>query len=385
MHRSPLVLFGAAALTAACQVYDFEPQLPGAVSSLTERRVVVVQEPAPNLMLVVDRSGSMDEPVDREHPACAPGCSNLDPCGPGCPTRLSELRAAIDVFVTEVGDEARLGLAVFPPQQELCGAGGVELAFPQTDDRVELAAHAAVLRAQVDALTSHGGTPTAQTLRAVAAHPAMVPQPGRPTTVILLTDGLPNCNPALDSQRCTCTHPDVSPCSPSLNCLDEDGAVQALEELQRSGISTAIVAFGMDGSDDTVRRTLGAMAKAGSFPRGCFADGDCPSGARCEQFQCTERFFLAGDARELAVALTAVFRFISINPCELTLDARPEDDRFVAVYVDQQRVATGPDTWKLEVGSPYSTIHLLGGVCERVLSSTVDKPVELEVRLIERL
>ncbi|HSP77727.1 MAG TPA: VWA domain-containing protein, partial [Myxococcaceae bacterium] len=55
---------------AGCQTYDFEPVEPLALAQTTETRRIEARERKPNLMLLVDTSGSMTDPVDPADPDC---------------------------------------------------------------------------------------------------------------------------------------------------------------------------------------------------------------------------------------------------------------------------------------------------------------------------
>ena len=79
-----------------CQTYDFEPVEPLALAQTTERKVVLSRKKKPNIMLLVDKSGSMKSQVT------------------STTTRLSEMKSAMNDFLVDYGNTARFGLAVFP-------------------------------------------------------------------------------------------------------------------------------------------------------------------------------------------------------------------------------------------------------------------------------
>src|SRR5271156_3628598 len=88
-----------ASLLGACQVYDFEPVTPLSLGQTSQVTVLQVTPFKPNLLLLVDKSGSMDLPLDVTNLACftAPGgevCGQDKdfPCDVAtCPTRWSTL------------------------------------------------------------------------------------------------------------------------------------------------------------------------------------------------------------------------------------------------------------------------------------------------------
>ncbi|MGA9523381.1 MAG: hypothetical protein WBV82_18075, partial [Myxococcaceae bacterium] len=79
-----------------CQTYDFEPVEPLALSQTTKSEAVLSRKKKPNIMLLVDKSGSMKFQVTSST------------------TRLSEMKVAMNRFLGPYGNTARFGLAVFP-------------------------------------------------------------------------------------------------------------------------------------------------------------------------------------------------------------------------------------------------------------------------------
>src|SRR5277367_4674449 len=111
----------------ACQVYDFEPVTPLSLGQTSQVTTLQVTPFKPNLLLLVDKSGSMDLPVDTTVLACntAPGgtvCGQdkAFPCDVTvCPTRWSTLSSTVTEFLTPPPPDAgtlsaRFGLTFFP-------------------------------------------------------------------------------------------------------------------------------------------------------------------------------------------------------------------------------------------------------------------------------
>ncbi len=73
-----------------CQTYDFEPVEPLAISQTTQSKTVAGRQPKPNLMLLIDKSGSKNYDADDTKAPCTANC-NVSPnpaCPAGSPTRL---------------------------------------------------------------------------------------------------------------------------------------------------------------------------------------------------------------------------------------------------------------------------------------------------------
>ncbi len=62
-------IFGGA-LASGCQTYDFEPVEPFALAQTTIAEVVRAKSLKPNMMLLLDTSGSMTLPSDSTDPDC---------------------------------------------------------------------------------------------------------------------------------------------------------------------------------------------------------------------------------------------------------------------------------------------------------------------------
>lgn len=407
-----LALAGTVAFVAtACQTYDFEPVEPLAVAQVSERRTVISQASKPNIMLVVDQSGSMRFPINANHPQCDSTCGVVitDPCPSGCPTRITEMKSAMGDFLTNFGSTARFGLSVFPQSAPgtspttngQCVAGDLwEDIAASNDVDAELQNHANLIRTQIDGIRPNGGTPIAATLQQLANHPSLSQTDGRENFILLLTDGLPNCNEGLDHNTCTCVTVDPMSGLPSLpcfpqggaNCMDEDRVVETIQVLKDKKIRTIVVAFGADVGNELALGPLNAMAEAGGFARSCMTSDDCGSGQSCDGADpsnetkgvCSVKFFKAANSAELASALDEIRRGIpQPNLCEFRLQAQDVNERLVVVNINDEKVASGPDTWNFKQEGPESLVTLTGALCERLKTATPTNPVNVEVKLIE--
>ena len=110
-------MFGVAVI-ASCQTYDFEPVDPLAIAQTTKETVITARRSKPDVMLLVDISGSMTKPVNenlvvngtracdlRTDAGVVFTCGEQDPCDTTkCPTRWSELQGAMGPFLAESGN-----------------------------------------------------------------------------------------------------------------------------------------------------------------------------------------------------------------------------------------------------------------------------------------
>jgi hypothetical protein len=366
-----------AAIAAACQTYDFEPVDPLALRQ-GERAIITEADPIKaNVMLVVDKSGSMLFPVDTNNSNCPSGCGPAPAtnCPAGCPTRLTEMKAAMGPFLTNQGDIARFGLAVFPLGSP-CVVGGIDKDIVQSDDGIALAGAASTINGVIQAigtgtqgsLPAAGGTPTAATLRTLENHPTLLAS-DRKNIVLLLTDGLPNCNSSITASNCTCV-PGANCSTSTLNCLDSQASIDAVNALKSRGIQTMVVGFGADTAGGGVGfDTLNSMASAGGLPRSCTTNAECGAGDSCSNGVCAVRkFYQAANSAELAAVLQRLAIIVVVgDPCQYRLAVPPSDPSFIVVYVDSQKIGQAADTWHYD--SANTSVQLDGALCDRVKST----------------
>ncbi|WNG48542.1 adventurous gliding motility lipoprotein CglB [Archangium minus] len=395
-------------LATGCQTYDFEPVDPLAISQTTETRHIEARAAKPNLMLLVDKSGSMTEPVKPSDPNCLVGgkvCGDSSrPCNTAiCPTRWSELQGAMQDFLNSSGKLARFGLATYPADASCGSTSSISVNLPAegVEDEASLATKAEEVKTEIFKIknasstgepTPRGGTPTSASLKFMGGL-SELQSAERADFVLLLTDGLPNCNAAFPKPypdpACFCTLLDCT-AGKQIGCLDNDESVAAVNELRRKDIKTIVIGFGadFDSSSDTGKRgaaTLNAMAEAGGFERKCSQDSDCGSGDTCDKSKslCNRQFFQAANRNDLVSALKDISGKILVdNPCLLTFDAteRPTSQELVVVYINGERLSSGADTWSLtDDGILFS-----GTTCERIKTSTTSAPVDIEVRAVQR-
>jgi hypothetical protein len=260
----------------------------------------------PRVVWVMDSSGSIAQPVNPQSPDCPAGCGpSGGACPTACATRKSELLAGLTNFSSLPGNV--LHSAIIYPGDNSCGG--------PTSIQENLA-----LADVINAYAQHlpvGGTPTAFALEYAAAQPAPA---ATETFVVLVTDGLPNCNATNPNNTCTdgslsqitacrCT---TSSCGPgsalcAKGCVDDLGTFNAAQTLADTGAELMVVGVGEELANAS--GTLSSM-KLG-LPHTCSTPSDCPGSTCGADGLCSNRLYLgslAGDYRAPANRLNAAVR-----------------------------------------------------------------------------
>ncbi len=265
----------------------------------------------PNVLLVIDRSGSMAEKAD----------NNV--------ARWDGLKSSLGVVLDDSAGKAYWGLMLFPSgtQNDSCQAGTVNVPIALGDEAAVKSAVNAYSTAQISAL--RGRTPTSATMQAVRSAGVLV-DPARPNYVVLMTDGEPNCdNPQ-----------GVTP------------AIAALAS-QSPSVRTFVIGFGagINGSSAT---NLNEWAAAGGTAR---------TGA-------ATKYYPADTVAELQTAFDTIVT--GVASCTYQLMSPPSDPALIAPYFDG--VAVGQSTtngFSYDAGS--QSITFLGSSCAQLKASTVKK------------
>ncbi len=363
-----MLAVGLSSLGLGCQTYDFETVEPLAVAQTTQPSEVFTEILKPNLMLVVDTSGSMNALIDSGAPACQVNgqvCepdSASRPCPATCATRMTDMKGAMGDFLTRFGSVARMGLVHYP-RDTVCGVPtvadiDVPLLAPSTrDDDAELSSHAGEINILLQSFVAKNGTPTRLSVEMLANYPTLANEQTRQNFILLLTDGLPNCAPG----------------APNAN-EDRQGTVDAIRSLRDGkGIQTIVIGFGSELASGQGPATLQAMAEAGGF---------------------ATTFFQAANKDELAKALGDIAVRVGKSTCRTVLEVEPSSPDFLSVIIDGEAIPSGADTWTYAVGdpdpddgiatsAPVVTFH--GSLCEKLKTATQDNPTKIEIRIVQAL
>ena len=267
-----------------------------------------------NLLLVLDRSGSMALAVSEAQPS----------------ERWGEVVGALDEVMTKTQRSIAWGLKLYP-SGSVCGVPeGATVPLAATNHDPIMAAIT-----QNRPVIDGGATPTQDAVRkALAFLKAETTLRGlKDPTLVIATDGEPNCAGA------------VNPGEGS----DADGAVAAVAEAKAAGIPAYVVGIATAGSDADA--TLNRMAEAGGRAR---ADAT--------------KYYPVSNRDQLVQAFAAITG--EIASCTFPLDRQPPVPDNVAVNLDGARLpedSLQQQGW--HYGANHESIILAGDACDKVKTS----------------
>lgn len=270
----------------------------------------VLERKEARLLLVLDRSGSMREPI-----------------GGGMGDKWTAAIGATREVIMNTQAAVQWGLKTFPGDIECSVTDGVAVPvagnnFPPIDGAIGTT------------LPTGTGTPTAAAVRGGTAYLKSLPD-GSPRYLVLATDGMPNCMDGVSS-----------------SLPDAPGAVAAIAEAAAAGFHTFVIGVAIVGSMGN--QTLNEMAVAGLEPRA----GDV-------------RYYAAASRQDLVTALDIITG--TVSNCVFPLGERPPSPDDVAVFVDGVRITRDPthmNGW--DYATPGS-IQLYGMACENVKGNATPK------------
>ncbi|MBL8938231.1 MAG: VWA domain-containing protein, partial [Archangium sp.] len=224
----------------------------------------------PDVLFVVDRSGSLQQPLNPADPMCR-GCTTN--CPAGCTLRSTALLATADRFFTANPTAGRYGLVLFPSNASCGPPTQVASVLPTSDDTSVLAMMASATMTQLRAASFSGGTPTSLALQFSLANTGLSAEANRDHFLVLVTDGLPNCNPMNTNtcsapQACQCTTGQCSGQSCTLGCLDRQATLDALMLARSRDVRTLVIGFSDDVNQGSGPQLFDELARAG-VPLAC--------------------------------------------------------------------------------------------------------------------
>jgi hypothetical protein len=198
------------------------------------------------LMFVIDRSQSMTFGIDGDRFA------------PRSEWRWTLLENALRSTITTFDQQIAMGAKFYPEPSPRRARSEVAC---RTDPGVAIApvrGNAGRILGAFRESDPSGGTPTAQALQAAATYLTSSRSVAR--TIVLATDGAPNCNGQLDPRTCVCTSTD---CSQGEQCLDDEHTVSVVRDIaERQRVPVYVIGIGSSEGPDFLR-VLDDMAVAG--------------------------------------------------------------------------------------------------------------------------
>jgi hypothetical protein len=275
----------------------------------------------PDLLLVFDRSGSMQQDP-----------SNGNNCNPQatCPSKWNQATTAVNMAVAASEGSIRWGLKLFQTGDQTCQVTpGAQVPIAINN--------AARIATALDGADPNGSTPTTAAINRGGDYLATLTT-DNPRFMVLVTDGQPTCGPGNN------------------NNADDTNAVAAVATQAARGYGTFVVGIatvGNTGADGT----LSMMSTNGMHPR--------PG---------TPNYYVVNNTAELVTALTSIGT--QVTSCTFTLDRAPPNPLNVRVEGDG-RVIQPNDTngWVYEPG--MRAITLKGTPCDDVLAMRITNVVVL--------
>jgi hypothetical protein len=304
-----------------------------------------------NLLLVIDRSGSMADEAD-----------GFDD------DKWTSMVESLNTALDGIDGEVSVGLQFFPDHsgddQSACAVpSGSSVAVP-------IASGSEAITAVKDALIDEanapsGATPTAAALQVAYSYfteGAGADLEGN-NYVLLALDGGPNCDTSLTCDIDTCTtnisvFPDATDNRCEFDpgaCLDASGPEAQVKALADASVTTFVV--GIPGSDEEAYESvLDALALAGGAP----ASATSPS------------FYQVQDATALSETLVSLTTDL-VNSCELVLASPPPDASKVNVFVNDEVIPRlEEDGWDYDDVADPKAIIITGDVCAQIESEGVE-------------
>lgn len=285
---------------------------------ICDEMTITAGEVPPNLMLMVDTSGSMNDPT-------AAGSGR---------TKLQDTKDALNQLLDSGAGHIRFCWMHFPLNptgDNHCGespAVEVECGADQVTQIEQL----------VSGLHAVGGTPTGPALQTAYDYQVLHDET-RGNYVVLLTDGLPTCPSGGGDNE---------------NQADNQLAINAVSDLHAAGIDTFVIGLGED-LNAANPDLLNQLAQRGGRARSQAV-----------------KYYQANSVDELQLVLHDIQG--AVLDCVLTLDSVPEYPAFLWMAFDNVLVDKDPDHvngWDYDEGS--NQIMIYGPACDQLRSGSVIK------------
>jgi hypothetical protein len=313
--------------------------VPGDGANFCGNEVHQVKTHPPLLYFVMDASGSMSE------------------IAVGGQSRYALLKASAVDLVSTLGSAIRIGAAVFPaPKSTDSCAPGVEVLSARVGGSAATKAFQ-----QAISVGQEGGTPTAATLEGLAPKfaNASIDTQG-PEAVLLVTDGGPNCDPAVSCTVAECIPNIDGACPPAIgDCCDPAKGGRGANCLDRVATLTAIQHVVQNGAKLYVIGLAPAAPYEGTLEQMALLGGAAQAGAPF--------YYRVDDLAKLEDTFKAIVA--NLISCEFTLLDPPKEQGLTNVYFDGAVVYQDAQNGWVWKGT--DTIVLVGAACQELKSGAV--------------
>ncbi|AKV03292.1 hypothetical protein AKJ09_09955 [Labilithrix luteola] len=294
------------------------------------------------LMFVLDRSGSM-----------AFSLTSPTLPDPGEPSRWEALHDGLAEAIRPLDQQLAMGAKFYPEALSEDDLASTALAC-LTDNGVGIAPARGNAESILDVFFTtepRGGTPTAEAIRLAAQYLADRRTVAR--TIVVATDGAPNCNGDLDGARCVCTAAGGDCRRSEYSCLDDTRTIDVIHQIAEvQKIPVFVIGLGSTERPEFLR-VLDDMAVAGGRAR--------PT---------VPRHYNVQSPVELRSALQTISD--SIARCTYLTPSTPNDPN--AIDVEINGVSIPRDTnhkngWDW-VDQAYGSLAFFGDACDRAQAAT---------------
>lgn len=227
----------------------------------------------PDVLIVLDRSGSMNQGTD------GLDCNNANMnCMATGGSKWTQMTTAVNAFLPTAETTVNWGLLFFG---SVSGGGNNSCSVGTTADVAPAIMNAAPITAAIGRTMPATSTPTTLAVKNASTYLRGLTDTN-PKFILLATDGIPTCGKAMCAAG-------VVPTGNQLQC-DDDNAIAAVTQAKTDGVPTFVVGIATSGMDTT----LNAMAVAGGYAR---------TGA-------DKSYYPVASAAELTAALTAITQMV---------------------------------------------------------------------------
>ncbi len=298
----------------------------------------------PQLMFVLDRSGSMEFQLTSNTPST-----------PSQPSRWSVLASSLGQTITPFTNQIAMGARFFPSAEaDDIIASLACMQDPPSSAITPALGNAASILSVFTKTFPIGGTPTAIALQRAAQEVSSSRAVAR--VMVLATDGQPNCNAQLDGDTCICTSANPDACRTSVDgntsCLDDNRTVQTIRDIyDQRKIPVYVVGIGATAGFAPI---LDRMATAGGRPR----NG-------------TPKYYAADTPAQLTNAFTVIRD--GVARCSYITPSSPTDPNAITVELGGKvllRDPTHTDGWDW-IDQAYGHLQLFGSACDQANASNV--------------